>query len=65
MLAHPYGLARRLESADYNAGVHHPGPAINKYAEAMGIMPHAGFEKIKQALLASPRFSSSMQPAER
>ena len=57
LLAHPVPvLARWLESADYNAAFIILTRNQQAYAEAMGIMPHAGFEKIKQALLASPRF---------
>jgi len=49
-------LARWLDSSDYHAAFIILTRNQQAYVDAMGIMPGGGFEKIKQALLASPRF---------
>ena len=57
LLAHPVPvLARWLDNTDYSAAFIILTRNQQAYVDAMGIMPGGGFEKIKQALLASPRF---------
>jgi hypothetical protein len=57
LLANPASvLAHWLDNDDYRAAFVILTRNQVAYVNAMGIMPHGGFEKIKQALLASPRF---------
>jgi hypothetical protein len=58
LLANPASvLAHWLDNGDYRAAFVILTRNQESYVNAMGIMPNGGFEKIKQALLASPRFS--------
>lgn len=58
VLANPAAvLARWLDNDDYRAAFVILTRNQEAYVNAMGTMPNGGFEKIKQALLASPRFS--------
>jgi hypothetical protein len=57
LLAHPVPvLFRWLDNDDYRAAFIILTRNQEAYVEAMGIMPHGGFDKIRQTLLASPRF---------
>ncbi|HUL06698.1 MAG TPA: hypothetical protein VLV76_10205 [Candidatus Acidoferrum sp.] len=57
LLANPASvLARWLDNDDYSAAFIILTRNQEAYVNAMGIMPGGGFEKIKQALLSSPRF---------